>query len=158
MMGMQRDRNSISAKYPIMLISISILSALWISLKWNVELRSQDEMQTQNIELVVHTSMPELTGVETNAMLDRTIADVDHIKILDGWATWKQNQIKTLHIYAPIKPEKMSAYAYERSDLNGRIGAQGFFLMIEDPKISAVQICVMNSIETKFYSLAGSAC
>ena len=157
-MGMQRIRNLVSVEHPIVLISILIISALWISLTWNVELQLQEEMQTENIELVVHASMPKLTGVEPNARLDRTIIDVDHVKILDGWVTWKQNQNKTLQIYATLEPKKMSAYAYMRSDLNGRIGAQGFLLVVEDSTVSAKQICVMNLIENNFYSLAGSAC
>ena len=118
----------------------------------------QDQMQTENIDLVFHTEMPQLTGVEPNAFIDRTRIVATHAVVMEGWATWTRNVKKTLHVYVTDGSKNMSAYAFERSDLNGRTGAKGFLLVAENPRAPIKPICVMILSGNNFYSLTGSAC
>ena len=118
----------------------------------------QDQMQTENIDLVFHTGIPQLTAVEPNAMIDRTRIVDTHVVVMEGWATWTRNVKKTLHVYVADGSENMSAYAFERSDLGGRAGAKGFLLVAENPRAPIQPICVMVLSGNNFYSLTGSAC
>jgi hypothetical protein len=121
-------------------------------------MRLSDQMQTENIDLVFHTGMPQLTGVEPNAMIDRTLIVATHPVVMEGWATWNRNVKKTLHVYVADGSQNMSAYAFERFDLSDRAGAKGFLLVAENSRAPIEPICVMILSGNNFYSLTGSAC
>jgi hypothetical protein len=91
-------------------------------------------------------------------MIDKTIKSSDGAIVLEGWTTWDRNFNKSLHVYTELGVENMSAYAYERSDLSGRAGAKGFFLIVESSGKKDTAICVMNMIGVNYYSVLGSAC
>ena len=117
-----------------------------------------DVMRTEQVGLIIHERMPQLTDVSYNAQIDKTIRFSDDITVLEGWTTWDRDFDKTLHVYSVFGAEELSAYAYVRSDLNGRKGAKGFFLIAKSGVAKNSDICVMNMVGVNYYSIAGSAC
>ena len=115
-------------------------------------------MRTEQVNIVLHARIPQLTDVANNAMIDKTIKRSDGTIVLEGWTTWDRNFDKSLHVYTELGSEEISAYAYVRSDLSSRAGAKGFFLTVESSGANDTTICVMNMIGVNYYSIPGSAC
>jgi hypothetical protein len=158
MMGELNIRRVGTKRYLLLGTLILIICIIWLSLKWTKEFYGQDEINVEHVYLVHHTTMPRLTGVEANAMIDRTFRSKKDFAVTQGWATWNSKQAKTLHIFTALGTKVMNAYAFERADLSGRPGAKGFFLITETSEDQDTGICVMDLRGSDFYSIAGSAC
>ena len=158
MMGEQNIRSVGTKKCLILVTLISVVCMMWVSLEWPKEFYGQDGIQIENVYLVNHPTMPRLTGVEPNAMIDKTFQSQKDFAVTEGWATWNDRQEKTLHIFTALGTKVMNAYAYQRADLSGRPGAEGFVFITETSGMRDTGICVMNLKEGNFYSIAGSAC
>ena len=158
MMGEWNIRRVGTRKCLVLAALVLIACTIWLTLEWTKEFYAQDEINAEDIHLVHHTTMPRLTGVEPNAMIDRTFRSKKDFAVTEGWATWNSDQEKTLHIFTALGTKVMRAYAYDRSDLSGRPGAKGFVFITETSETQDTGICVMNLKEDNFYSIAGSAC
>ena len=149
----------VSTKRYLVLVSLILIVCItWLSLEWTKEFYGQDEINAEYIHLIYHTTMPRLTGVAPNAMIDRTFRSKKDSVVTQGWATWNSKQAKTLHIFTALGTKVMNAYAFERADLSGRRGAMGFFLITETSEDQDTGICVMSLKGSDFYSIADSAC
>jgi hypothetical protein len=155
---MQVFQYSLKEKLLPLLILLFVLLFLGASLQLSTKSKSSDVMRSERVELIVHSSIPQLKKVANNALIDKTIRFSDGVIAIEGWTTWEINSNKTLHVHSAPGVTDMRAYAYERSDLEGRTGAKGFFLVVKNSQTKDLDICVMNMIGLDFYSISGSAC
>jgi hypothetical protein len=144
----------------LILITVAFSAQLGFRMRTDLELTSGDAAIT-TLEVQFVDSSPVANG--WNGFIDRQYFVEPNIHVVEGWAVFpsenessRRNQ--TLQIYAGESVKFRGAIRFQRRDLAGKPGAQGFIIYGNTLGNSGKRWCVVIPSQNTFLQLGGANC
>ena len=144
----------------LIFMAVALSAQLGFSMRSDVDLISGDTA-IKALEVQFVDSSPAATG--WNGFVDRQYFIEPNIHVVEGWAVFPSvnefpRRSQALQIYAGEKARLSRALRFQRRDLAGKPGAQGFIIYGITSENSGKQWCVVIPADNTLLLLGGANC